>query len=190
MSEGRSWIMILFSQVMNSVGQDFLHCTNASFCFPVDAATINSSSLSCKGVNSRPVLNLMWICPSGLNTGFTLQAKQSSDVVINGISAPCISNKEHQYNLSNVEFSTTYIVSITTKSCGLPSTPVSINCRSGIAGKWILSLCPCGSKILWSEVFPDSYRICIHLLFSLKTNFCHILLKSKIAGARNLKWYW
>lgn len=54
-----------------------------------DAAAINSSSLSCKGVNSRPVLNLMWICPSGLNTGFRLQAKQSSDVVINGISAPC-----------------------------------------------------------------------------------------------------
>ncbi|XP_078271016.1 receptor-type tyrosine-protein phosphatase eta [Rhinoraja longicauda] len=97
-----------------------------------DAAAINSSSLSCKGVNRKPVLNLTWACPSGLNTGFTLQAKQNFDVVINGTSAACISNRKHQYNLSNVEYSTNYIVSITTLSCGSPSTPVSIDCTSGI----------------------------------------------------------
>ncbi|XP_062918198.1 receptor-type tyrosine-protein phosphatase eta-like isoform X2 [Mobula hypostoma] len=99
-------------------------CTNA--------AAISSSSLKCKGVDRNSMLILNWTCPSGLNRGFHLQAKDSSSNVINETSTSCTSNQTQHFNLMNVIFFTKYVVSITTLSCGSQSTPVSTNCMSGV----------------------------------------------------------
>ncbi|XP_072128391.1 receptor-type tyrosine-protein phosphatase eta [Mobula birostris] len=99
-------------------------CTNA--------AAISSSSLKCKGVDRNSMLILNWTCPSGLNRGFHLQAKDSSSNVINEISTSCTSNQTQHFNLMNVTFFKKYVVSITTLSCGSQSTPVSTNCMSGV----------------------------------------------------------
>ncbi|XP_059832353.1 uncharacterized protein LOC132397544 [Hypanus sabinus] len=99
-------------------------CTNA--------AAI-SSPLHCEGEDRNSVLILKWTCPSGLNRGFNLQAKDDSTNVINETSANCTSNQTDEFKLMNVTFFTKYVVSITTLSCGSPSTPVSITCTSGVS---------------------------------------------------------
>ncbi|XP_072906155.1 receptor-type tyrosine-protein phosphatase eta [Hemitrygon akajei] len=99
-------------------------CTNA--------AAISPSSLHCKGVDRNSMLILNWACPIGLNRGFDLQAKDDSTNVINETSASCTSNQTDDFKLMNVTFFTKYVVSITTLSCGSPSTPVSTSCMSGV----------------------------------------------------------
>ncbi|XP_067902160.1 receptor-type tyrosine-protein phosphatase eta isoform X1 [Heterodontus francisci] len=95
-----------------------------------DAAAISSSSLTCKGVDLNPIINFEWTCPSGVNTGFQIKAISSTRVLTKNITK-CTSG-EHQFNLTNVKFFTSYSVNITTLSCGKPSTPTRIDCKSGI----------------------------------------------------------
>ncbi|XP_067849831.1 receptor-type tyrosine-protein phosphatase eta isoform X1 [Heptranchias perlo] len=95
-----------------------------------DAAAISSSSLKCQGVDLNPILHLEWTCPIGVNTGFRIQTTNS--LVPLTESLECNPGQRQQFNLTNVTFFTSYTVNITTLSCGLQSTPTSIDCMSGI----------------------------------------------------------
>ncbi|XP_041054370.1 receptor-type tyrosine-protein phosphatase eta isoform X1 [Carcharodon carcharias] len=97
------------------------HCT--------DAAAV--SSLTCDGVELHPILQLAWTCASGTHRGFHISAADSTTVITNNISS-CPS-KEKPFDLKIVAFFTNYSVNVTTLSCGRPSTPTSVDCRSGIA---------------------------------------------------------
>ncbi|XP_051885657.1 receptor-type tyrosine-protein phosphatase eta [Pristis pectinata] len=127
LNSGDHYTFTIFTQAADGTESNSISlskCTNA--------AAISSSSLSCEGVDLNAVLILRWTCPSGLNSGFILKATQNSIICKNETSATCTSNQIQQFNLSNVEFFTDYVVSITTLSCGSPSIPTNISCKSGI----------------------------------------------------------
>ncbi|XP_059191053.1 receptor-type tyrosine-protein phosphatase eta isoform X2 [Centropristis striata] len=91
-----------------------LKCTNAS---PV-------MNFNCKGLNTAiGSLDLSWKKPKGQNSGFKIFVNNNE---MDSISTCC------KKTVLNLKHFTEYKVSVETQSCGLPSTPVSISCRTGI----------------------------------------------------------
>uniref|UniRef100_UPI00398F8DD5 receptor-type tyrosine-protein phosphatase eta isoform X2 n=1 Tax=Pristiophorus japonicus TaxID=55135 RepID=UPI00398F8DD5 len=127
LTPGDKFAFTVFTQAAdNTKGNSvtLVHCMNA--------AAISSSSLKCKGMDLNPILNLEWKCPIGVNSGFLIHAILNSSIEIAEKSMNCTPDQQQQFNLSKVAFFTNYIVNITTLSCGLSSTPTSIDCKSGI----------------------------------------------------------
>ncbi|XP_028442176.1 receptor-type tyrosine-protein phosphatase eta [Perca flavescens] len=90
------------------------NCTNAS---PV-------TNLSCIGPNTTNAeILLSWTKPNGQNSGFQV----TKNNIENNIIYTCC-----KYTVSNLSHYTGYNLTVVTQSCGLPSTPRSLLCRTGI----------------------------------------------------------
>ncbi|XP_062418961.1 receptor-type tyrosine-protein phosphatase eta [Pungitius pungitius] len=91
------------------------NCTNAS---PV-------KDLACFGPNT-PIaqVTVSWKKNKGLTSAFKVTVNFSE--IVKSTSSCC------NYTVSNLRHSTTYNLSVETQSCGLPSTPVSRTCSTGI----------------------------------------------------------
>ncbi|KAK5867686.1 hypothetical protein PBY51_012153 [Eleginops maclovinus] len=107
-------------------------CTNAS---PVE-------ELVCKGPNTKNAkLILNWKQPKGNYSGFNVTYNDNSFLATNHC----------EHTVPNLPHYTEYYLTIKTQSCGLPSTPVNISCRTGITNPPIPddneSLVNVGSKV-------------------------------------------
>ncbi|XP_031138584.1 receptor-type tyrosine-protein phosphatase eta isoform X2 [Sander lucioperca] len=90
-------------------------CTNAS---PV-------TSLTCTGPNTKNAeINLSWTKPNGQYSGFQVTVNNDEN---NSINTSCC-----EYTVSNLRHYTEYNLTVETQSCGLPSTPWSLSCWTGI----------------------------------------------------------
>ncbi|XP_075944930.1 receptor-type tyrosine-protein phosphatase eta-like [Anarhichas minor] len=90
-------------------------CTNAS---PV-------KDLECKGPNTTNAqVILSWNKPIGQHSGFKVTVNDSE--IINSTSTCC------RHTVSNLRHKTKYNLAVETQSCGPPSTPVSLDCWTGI----------------------------------------------------------
>ncbi|KAM8891688.1 receptor-type tyrosine-protein phosphatase beta isoform 1-T1 [Spinachia spinachia] len=90
-------------------------CTNAS---PVN-------DLACNGPNTTVAqVILSWKKNKGVNSGFKVTVNDGE--IINSTRSCC------NYTVSNLRHKTSYKLTVETQSCGLPSTPVSLPCSTGI----------------------------------------------------------
>ncbi|XP_078113681.1 receptor-type tyrosine-protein phosphatase eta-like isoform X1 [Sander vitreus] len=91
------------------------NCTNAS---PV-------TSLTCTGPNTiNAEINLSWTKPNGQYSGFQVTVNNGKN---NSINTSCC-----KHTVSNLRHYTEYNLTVETQSCGLPSTPWSRLCWTGI----------------------------------------------------------
>ncbi|XP_048463095.1 receptor-type tyrosine-protein phosphatase eta [Rhincodon typus] len=127
-----------------------------------DAAAVNSSSLKCTGIDLQPVLKLDWACPDGKNNGFSIKATNLS-TQLNYTASSCTSRMQ-EFTLNDVVFFTNYSVTITTLSCGSPSTSTRVECTSGIthppqpAGKLQVPSAEVTHKTIMFEIKEDAFN--------------------------------
>ncbi|XP_039665211.1 receptor-type tyrosine-protein phosphatase eta isoform X4 [Perca fluviatilis] len=94
-------------------------CTNAS---PV-------TNLTCLGPNTTNAeILLSWTKPNGQNLGFQVTGNN----IVNNVIKTCCN-----YTVSNLRHYTGYNLTVVTQSCGLPSTPRSLLCITGITNPLI-----------------------------------------------------
>ncbi|KAM6158303.1 receptor-type tyrosine-protein phosphatase eta [Rhynchocyon petersi] len=100
-------------------------CTDA---MPVD--------FQCEMVPKMPVLVLVYACPTGFNEGFQLEVSRGAWYNLSFLES-CSSANDTTYNVSRKEvtqlnFSTSYNISITTLSCGKNASPTQKLCTTSI----------------------------------------------------------
>ncbi|XP_072375045.1 receptor-type tyrosine-protein phosphatase eta isoform X1 [Scyliorhinus torazame] len=116
-------VLTLVANTIEGHSVSLNHCT--------DAAAI--SSLKCEGVDRNPILRLNWACPSGVYSSFRIDAANAAvDGTLTANSSTC-PQEDTFFALTNVTFFTNYSVNVTTLSCGGPSVPTNVVCRSGIS---------------------------------------------------------
>ncbi|KAF7668966.1 hypothetical protein LDENG_00273380, partial [Lucifuga dentata] len=113
------------SDMTQSAPEWISSCTNAS---PV-------TDLQCEGPNTAEAqLILTWIKPEGRNSGFQVTvANQGTN--FSEVTSSC--NQMCGYNVSTLNHHTTYSMTVETLSCGKPSTPISVDCMTGITNPLI-----------------------------------------------------
>nr|XP_019599160.1 PREDICTED: receptor-type tyrosine-protein phosphatase eta isoform X2 [Rhinolophus sinicus] len=91
------------------------------------------ASFHCEAVPKNPTLILKWACPSGTNTGFQVEISRGDwkkTINLGG----CSSNNSTEYrtDVTNLNFSTSYDINITTLSCNKTALPTLNTCFTGI----------------------------------------------------------
>ncbi|XP_020865324.1 receptor-type tyrosine-protein phosphatase eta isoform X1 [Phascolarctos cinereus] len=118
LSPGTSYEVRIYSQV----GEDALQGEPGLTSFCTDAASV--AFLECNPVPKQSTLILRWPCPPGMNSGFSLtihSGEWSQEISL----PPCNSTDvADDFNVTHLNYSTTYSISLTTLSCGKKSFPI------------------------------------------------------------------
>ncbi|XP_072473598.1 receptor-type tyrosine-protein phosphatase eta isoform X2 [Notamacropus eugenii] len=117
LSPGTSYKVKIYSQV----GEDELQGEPGHECFCTDAASV--AFLESNPVPKQSTLTLRWPCPPGKNTGFSLTVH--SGEWSQEINPPSCNSTDmaDDFNVTHLNYSTTYSISLTTLSCGRNSFP-------------------------------------------------------------------
>ncbi|XP_012500561.1 PREDICTED: receptor-type tyrosine-protein phosphatase eta [Propithecus coquereli] len=100
-----------------------------SFC--TDPASV--ASFHCDVVPREPALALRWACPPGANAGFKLQVSSGAwDNTTHLESCSSENGTEYRTEVTYLNFSTSYNISITTVSCEKMAFPAQNTCITGI----------------------------------------------------------
>ncbi|NXY02105.1 PTPRJ phosphatase, partial [Pteruthius melanotis] len=95
--------------------------------------TVSVNSLQCEPVAKQPYLMLKWKCPFGNNSGFRIKI---SNIHTSGeqLAPPCmVEGFEQTFQITSLNFFSTYNVSIITLSNGSESSPVDKLCHTSIS---------------------------------------------------------
>ncbi|XP_063527888.1 receptor-type tyrosine-protein phosphatase eta isoform X2 [Pongo pygmaeus] len=124
---GSSYTVEIFAQVGDGIKS--LEPGRKSFC--TDPASV--ASFDCEVVPKEPALVLKWTCPPGANAGFELEV--SSGAWVNATHLEGCSSEngtEYRTEVTYLNFSTSYNISITTVSCGKMAASTQNTCTTGI----------------------------------------------------------
>lgn len=97
----------------------------------------------CEVVPKEPALVLKWACPPGVNTGFELGVRSDAwDNMTHLENCTSDDDTECRTEVTYLNFSTSYNISIATLSCGKMALPTQSTCTTGItggpmAGSWL-----------------------------------------------------
>ncbi|GAB5577788.1 receptor-type tyrosine-protein phosphatase eta [Prionailurus iriomotensis] len=124
---GSSYTVEIFTQVGNVTTP--LASGRQSFC--TDPAPV--ASFRCEVVPKEPTLILKWACPPGTNTGFGLEISRGAWKNVTDLES-CSSENGTEYwtNVTCLNFSTSYNISITALSCNKTAPPTQNTCLTGI----------------------------------------------------------
>lgn len=96
----------------------------------------------CEVVPKEPSLVLKWACPPGVNTGFELGVRSDAwDNMTRLENCTSDNDTECRTEVTYLNFSTSYNISIATLSCGKMALPTQSTCTTGITGG------PCGREL-------------------------------------------
>uniref|UniRef100_A0A8D1C331 Receptor-type tyrosine-protein phosphatase eta n=2 Tax=Sus scrofa TaxID=9823 RepID=A0A8D1C331_PIG len=126
---GSSYIVEIFSQVGD--GTESLAPDRQSFC--TDPAPV--ASFHCEVVPREPTLVLKWPCPFGTNTGFMLEVSNGGWRNMTYLESCSSENgSEYRTEVTYLNFSTSYNISITALSCNgsKMAAPTQNTCLTGI----------------------------------------------------------
>ncbi|KAK2489094.1 hypothetical protein MC885_012328 [Smutsia gigantea] len=101
-----------------------------SFC--TDAAPV--AAVHCEEVPKEPALVLKWACPSGISRGFMLEMSSGAWETKTNLESCFLENgTEYRMEVTQLNFSTSYNVSITALSCNSnPVLPARSICHTGV----------------------------------------------------------
>ncbi|XP_009184331.3 receptor-type tyrosine-protein phosphatase eta isoform X1 [Papio anubis] len=124
---GSSYTVEIFTQVGDRIKS--LEPGWKSFC--TDPASV--ASFDCEVVPKEPALVLKWACPPGANAGFELEVSSGAwDNATRLESCSSENGTEYRTEVTYLNFSTSYNISITTVSCGKMAAPTQSTCTTGI----------------------------------------------------------
>ncbi|KAK2100454.1 hypothetical protein P7K49_021802 [Saguinus oedipus] len=124
---GSSYTVEIFAQVGGVM--ESLEPGRKSFC--TDPASV--ASFDCEVVPKEPALVLRWTCPPGANAGFELEVSSGAwDNATQLESCSSENDTEYRTEVTYLNFSTSYNISITTVSCGKMAAPTQNTCTTGI----------------------------------------------------------
>nr|XP_035118594.2 receptor-type tyrosine-protein phosphatase eta [Callithrix jacchus] len=124
---GSSYTVEIFAQVGGVM--ESLEPGRKSFC--TDPASV--ASFDCEVVPKEPALVLRWTCPPGANAGFELEVSSGAwDNVTQLESCSSENDTEYRTEVTYLNFSTSYNISLTTVSCGKMAAPTQNTCTTGI----------------------------------------------------------
>lgn len=93
------------------------------------------ASFRCEVVPKEPTLILKWACPPGTNTGFGLEISRGAWKNVTDLDSCSLENgPEYRTNVTYLNFSTSYNISITALSCNKSASPAQNTCLTGITG--------------------------------------------------------
>lgn len=93
------------------------------------------TGLTCAGPNqSNPEINLSWLKPAGLSTGFVIQIDNQNHTLL---SNSCSSQEKCNYTVSHLKYYTEYHVLVWTQNSDQYSPSVAIDCITGIKGQFL-----------------------------------------------------
>ncbi|XP_037755593.1 receptor-type tyrosine-protein phosphatase eta isoform X2 [Chelonia mydas] len=121
LNPGTSYTFTVFPQAGDKITEgnrkNITNCTDAA---PV-------SSFNCTPVTKEPKLTVKWELPAGVSTGFSINT--FNDAWSN---ETLVSSGNLDTTITNLNYSTSYNVSIITRSCGKESLPVERTCVTSI----------------------------------------------------------
>ncbi|XP_023071384.1 receptor-type tyrosine-protein phosphatase eta isoform X2 [Piliocolobus tephrosceles] len=124
---GSSYTVEIFTQVGDRIKS--LEPGWKSFC--TDPASV--ASFDCEVVPKEPALVLKWACPPGANAGFKLEVSSGAwDNATHLESCSSENGTEYRTEVTYLNFSTSYNISIITVSCGKMAAPTQSTCTTGI----------------------------------------------------------
>uniref|UniRef100_G1RXI9 Receptor-type tyrosine-protein phosphatase eta n=1 Tax=Nomascus leucogenys TaxID=61853 RepID=G1RXI9_NOMLE len=124
---GSSYTVEIFAQVGDGIKS--LEPGWKSFC--TDPASV--ASFDCEVVPKEPALVLKWTCPPGANAGFELEVSSGAwDNATHLESCFSENGTECRTEVTHLNFSTSYNISITAVSCGKMAAPAQNTCTTGI----------------------------------------------------------
>ncbi|XP_069326670.1 receptor-type tyrosine-protein phosphatase eta [Eulemur rufifrons] len=127
LTPGSSYNVEIFARVGDVT--ESLTPGRASFC--TDPASV--ASFHCDVVPKEPALALRWACPPGANAGFKLQISSGAwDNTTHLESCSSENGTEYRTEVTYLNFSTSYNISITTVSCEKMAFPAQNTCITGI----------------------------------------------------------
>uniref|UniRef100_A0A8C9A6Z0 Receptor-type tyrosine-protein phosphatase eta n=1 Tax=Prolemur simus TaxID=1328070 RepID=A0A8C9A6Z0_PROSS len=127
LTPGSSYNVEIFARVGDVT--ESLTPGRASFC--TDPASL--ASFHCDVVPKEPALALRWACPPGANAGFKLQVSSGAwDNTTHLESCSSENGTEYRTEVTYLNFSTSYNISITTVSCEKMAFPAQNTCITGI----------------------------------------------------------
>nr|XP_058925552.1 receptor-type tyrosine-protein phosphatase eta [Kogia breviceps] len=127
LTPGSSYTVEIFTQVGNVT--ESLTPGWQSFC--TDPAPV--TSFHCEVVPKEPTLVLKWACPFGTNTGFELEVSHGDWENMTHLESCSSENgSEYRTEVTYLNFSTLYNISITAQSCNKMAPPTQNTCLTGI----------------------------------------------------------
>nr|XP_033716602.1 receptor-type tyrosine-protein phosphatase eta [Tursiops truncatus] len=127
LTPGSSYTVEIFTQVGNVT--ESLAPGWQSFC--TDPAPV--TSFHCEVVPKEPTLVLKWACPFGINTGFELEVSHGDwENMTNLESCSSENGSEYRTEVTYLNFSTLYNITITARSCNKTASPTQNTCLTGI----------------------------------------------------------
>ncbi|XP_061057747.1 receptor-type tyrosine-protein phosphatase eta [Eubalaena glacialis] len=127
LTPGSSYTVEIFTQVGNVT--ESLAPGWQSFC--TDPAPV--TSFHCEVVPKEPTLVLRWACPFGTNTGFELEVSHGDWENMTDLESCSSENgSEYRTEVTYLNFSTLYNISITARSCNKMALPTRNTCLTGI----------------------------------------------------------
>ncbi|XP_029812213.1 receptor-type tyrosine-protein phosphatase eta isoform X4 [Suricata suricatta] len=124
---GSSYTVEIFTQVGDVTTP--MASGRQSFC--TDPAPV--ASFRCEVVPKEPTLILKWACPPGTNTGFGLEISRGAWKNVTELDSCSSENgTEYRTNVTYLNFSTSYNISITALSCNKTASPIQNTCLTGI----------------------------------------------------------
>ncbi|XP_067605100.1 receptor-type tyrosine-protein phosphatase eta isoform X2 [Pseudorca crassidens] len=127
LTPGSSYTVEIFTQVGNVT--ESLAPGWQSFC--TDPAPV--TSFHCEVVPKEPTLVLKWACPFGINTGFELEVSHGDwENMTNLESCSSENGSEYRTEVTYLNFSTLYNITVTARSCNKTASPTQNTCLTGI----------------------------------------------------------
>ncbi|XP_026970496.1 receptor-type tyrosine-protein phosphatase eta [Sagmatias obliquidens] len=127
LTPGSSYTVEIFTQVGNVT--ESLAPGWQSFC--TDPAPV--ISFHCEVVPKEPTLVLKWACPFGINTGFELEVSHGDwENMTNLESCSSENGSEYRTEVTYLNFSTLYNITVTARSCNKTASPTQNTCLTGI----------------------------------------------------------
>lgn len=135
--------------------------------FSVSAADASPvKNFACDGPNkTHAELILSWTSPKGQYTNFKITGSNIEDINSKG---PCNPNCTH--TISKLKHYTPYNLNLMVESCGLPSTSVPLNCKTGITSRKSFFLFPLQLRLLtlnYLYIFCNIWEITQNLILHL-----------------------
>ncbi|XP_060228103.1 receptor-type tyrosine-protein phosphatase eta [Meriones unguiculatus] len=117
--------------ILARVGNDTVSPATGWKSFCMEPAPVDF--FHCEAVPKEPALVLKWACPPGMNTGFDLGVRSDAWGNMTRLEN-CTSenNTECRTEVTYLNFSTSYNISIATLSCGKMAPPAQSTCTTGI----------------------------------------------------------
>ncbi|XP_040836194.1 receptor-type tyrosine-protein phosphatase eta isoform X3 [Ochotona curzoniae] len=124
---GSSYTVEIFTQVGNLTESS----TPGTESFCTDAAPV--AAVHCEVVPKKPALVLKWACPPGINKGFELEVSSDAWKNVTHLEG-CSSENDTEYRkeVTSLNFSASYNISVTTLSCGKMALATQNTCTTGI----------------------------------------------------------